>query len=173
MNHNFEVIAPQIKLNVTNDDLILTARSSQSLRWIRSNSAEESKDALESIARCFKNEMRFDNLQYDANDHYDDSCIGFIIVQLNLNCMKDYDFEIAEQNIQIHYVIGGGCFRDKFDKSKKLDFVWLHPYARQRGIMKKAWEKFNSKFGDFDLEKPISSSMMRFLDKNKKTLKTR
>jgi len=164
MSHDFVIRAQQIRLTVPNEDPISTSKGRVSLRWILSDTERNSKKSLESIARCFKNEMRFDHAQYDASEHYDDSCIGFIIVEQNFSKTVDYD----KENIQFHYVIGGGCFRNGLNELKELNFIWLHPYARRREITQTIWKIFNKKFTKFTLTEPLSASMINFLEKNDK-----
>lgn len=167
MSHDFIIRAQQIRLEVQSKYSISTDSGRVSLRWILSDTKKNSKLALESIARCFKNEMKYDHTQYDASEHYGDSCIGFIIVEQNLSRTVDYDFS-NEKNIQFHYVIGGGCFINDSDNLKELDFIWLHPYARRRKIMQEVWKIFNKKFSDFTLSQPLSTAMINFLEKNDK-----
>ena len=46
-----------------------------------------------------------------------------------------------------------------------LMWVWIHPFARRRCILSRAWPIFQRKFGDFKVQRPISISMQAFLDK--------
>jgi hypothetical protein len=44
-----------------------------------------------------------------------------------------------------------------------LDWIWLHPYFRRRGLLRAAWPGFRAEFGDFHCEPPLSDAMRAFL----------
>jgi hypothetical protein len=44
-----------------------------------------------------------------------------------------------------------------------LQWVWLHPYFRRRGLLRDAWPGFRAEFGDFQCEPPLSDAMRAFL----------
>jgi hypothetical protein len=46
-----------------------------------------------------------------------------------------------------------------------LMWVWLHPYERSKGLLQEAWKHFKAAFGDFHIQRPLSKSMERFLQK--------
>lgn len=167
MGHRYNLVTPQIETDLACGESLSTGDAIR-LLWIQSDTTRKLKVALESIARCFKNEMDFDNLQYSADEIYEEPYTGFVLIQQNLADTRDYDFGSGKPNIQPHYVIGGGCFRNERDIGMKLDFVWLHPYARHRRIMVAAWKKMKNRFGEFDLTKPLSLSMKHFLEMNAK-----
>lgn len=48
-----------------------------------------------------------------------------------------------------------------------MQWLWLHPYARSKGIMSALWPSFLEKFGDFNVERPLSKAMKAFVDKQK------
>ncbi len=65
----------------------------------------------------------------------------------------------------------GGCFRQREYKDGLiwcLDWLWIHPYARDRKVLTKHWLTFNSKFGDFFIEPPYSKAMQPFIEKHMK-----
>jgi hypothetical protein len=64
------------------------------------------------------------------------------------------------------YVIGGGCFRKNAANKYVLDWIWIHPFARNRGKLKSLWPKFKEKFGDFSLQEPLSAHMEMFMQKH-------
>ena len=67
-------------------------------------------------------------------------------------------------------VIGAACFRWReyvdHDHTWILNWIWLHPYFRRKGILQKHWNFFHEKFGDFHFEYPYSNAMKNFLVKN-------
>lgn len=124
---------------------------------ITHDSEQDKKDALEKFARYFKNEMHFDNIQYEANRH-DRNCIGFLFVENAMDIMTDDHTSMPSRCI-------GGCVFIKKGENWVLCWVWLHPYFRNKRILSRQWKIFYSKFGDFYIEAPISFSMQAFLSK--------
>jgi hypothetical protein len=67
--------------------------------------------------------------------------------------------------------IGAACFRKRAYKNVDadvwvLDWVWLHPYKRNKQVLSQHWDFFTKKFGDeFHIEHPVSKSMKAFLKK--------
>ncbi len=47
-----------------------------------------------------------------------------------------------------------------------LFWVWIHPYYRGRGILKKHWTTLRANHGDFWVDRPLSTAMQGFLLKN-------
>jgi len=46
-----------------------------------------------------------------------------------------------------------------------LKWIWIHPFFRNRGNLKKNWEQMEEDFGNFLIETPISNDMKGFLKK--------
>lgn len=119
----------------------------------------EIKRILENFASYFKQEMRFDHMQYDAIDH-EENCIGFLFVTPALDMCFD---ETKPMPTRFY---GGCCFYYENEKWK-LSWVWLHPFFRNRRFLSNVWSKFKDEFGDFDLQQPLSVNMQSFLDSKK------
>jgi len=71
---------------------------------------------------------------------------------------------------QISLVFGAAYFSYKRTTSGlsgkwSLDWIWLHPYERNRGHLKKTWPFFIETFGNFRVETPLSHAMYAFLEK--------
>ena len=47
-----------------------------------------------------------------------------------------------------------------------LAWVWFHPYERRRRHLSRAWPYFRARFGDFEVERPLSLAMAAFLRKH-------
>jgi hypothetical protein len=63
-------------------------------------------------------------------------------------------------------VIGVACFRQfegALPNEWSLEWVWFHPYVRGRNDLRKAWVKWEERYGQFKVEEPLSSAMIRFL----------
>jgi hypothetical protein len=46
-----------------------------------------------------------------------------------------------------------------------MDWIWFHPFARNRGKLKFLWPKLRKEFGVFSLTKPLSPHMAKFMEK--------
>lgn len=47
-----------------------------------------------------------------------------------------------------------------------LDWIWIIPAARRKGILQRRWPAFRERFGEFALEYPISDAMREFAMKH-------
>ena len=122
--------------------------------FVDKNSIELHKEALERMASYFKKEFHYDHLQYCKEEH-DSDCIGILFVK------KDFDL-VEDMNHNPYRVIGGACFRQGAEKFV-LDWIWLHPFARNRKILKNHWKNFETRFGGFEVRRPLSDHMNSFL----------
>ena len=61
--------------------------------------------------------------------------------------------------------VGACCFRLREETGMALQWVWVHPYFRRRGLLTDAWPEFVREFGDFAVEGPLSDAMKGFLAK--------
>lgn len=130
----------------------------QDVVYLTPKSQKSHRDVLEVMATYFRREFTYDRLQYDSIEH-DEDCVGILFCEKAMDLVKNMD----------HYpnrVIGGACFWKTRDGDYFLDWVWFHPFARNRGNLKKAWPIFKTKFGDFTLTKPLSAHMEKFLEKH-------
>lgn len=71
----------------------------------------------------------------------------------------------------IELIFGAACFgfapmREGASGKWSLDWVWLHPYERNRKHLTTAWSYFLETFGDFRVEPPYSHAMKAFLNKH-------
>ncbi|MBY0425574.1 MAG: hypothetical protein K2Q22_08065 [Cytophagales bacterium] len=124
-------------------------------------SPKSHKIAVEKIAHYFKREFRFDFLQY-SSDEVDD-VISFLFIDI------DYKDQTNQNKWRLQ-TIGAVCFRLKFpsefnQKIWVLDWIWLHPYDRNKGILSKYWDKFIYRFGPFWISHPLSKSMSSYISK--------
>lgn len=46
-----------------------------------------------------------------------------------------------------------------------LEWVWIMPKLRSRGILSRAWPAFRQRYGEFPVERPLTAAMERFVDK--------
>ncbi len=128
---------------------------------IKSTSSKESRLAILKIATFFKREFHFDCTQYatfyDLED--DNECFAYLwTIEKKSTPMKSV-------------VVGGFCFRLREWGGYGLQWIWIHPYLRNMGLLKRHWDLFEEKFGkNFYCEPPLSLGMESFLSKKDNSL---
>ena len=119
--------------------------------------------AVECIAYYFRRELEYDFLQYCSLEMEDDGHRAFLWT--DPQTLRD----------EKETVIGACCFRWRQWKDVPADFpaetygmqwIWLHPYQRRKGVLSKAWPYFLARFDPFVPEPPHSPTMEAFLRKN-------
>ena len=144
----YTIILPIIKESIGNGGLLDITKSSP----------REHLEALEKLARYFKLESKYDGIQFCANEHIGTHVEyhGFVFTESAFSAMEEGD------TITPTRFLGGGCFRKRGPKDAEywcLDWVWLHPYARNKGLFSQQIKYFKETFGDFVPEAPISETM--------------
>ncbi|EHK7543350.1 hypothetical protein H2659_17705 [Vibrio cholerae] len=126
---------------------------------ITTDSGIEYRTALEKFALYFKREFRYDFIQYESDEHLYSNYeyVGFLFID-SAHDLYDENDSVAPQR-----GIGGCCFRKRSDVWV-LDWIWLHPFCRRRGVLTNSWDLFLAMFGSFEVEKPISVEMQKFLE---------
>jgi len=151
----YKIELPVIHRNLSNDGIFEIVPASPA----------DTRKALEEIARYFLREFHYDGIQYEADEHLFEyiEYKGFVFLESSYDTMTDKDDETHSR------ILGGACFRNReYENGPQwvLDWVWLHPFARNQGILKKHWSKFKSIFGnDFHVEPPLSLVMENFIEK--------
>jgi hypothetical protein len=113
-------------------------------------SSRRVRAAVECIAQCFRREMGFDFVQYEVSPESDDERdVAFVFLE---------EFECRRSDL----VIGAASFRWRGDHTA-LQWVWVHPYRRGRGVLRAAWPMLCERFPWFRVEEPVSEAMWRFL----------
>lgn len=112
--------------------------------------------AVEQLSYYFKREGRFDFVQYTANENID-----------NLN---SHAYIWIEEEWDDTVAIGACEFRFLGDvdqiKNWSLQWIWMHPYYRGKGLLSGAWPSFVEYYGkNFHVEPPLSREMKYFLKK--------
>jgi len=120
--------------------------------------------AVECIAYYFRREFAYDFLQYCSLETVDDGHRAYI--------WADPDTLNEQDKIT---VFGACCSRWRRwedappnlpSKSYALQWIWLHPYQKRKGILEKAWPYFLARFHPFVPEGPHSPAMEAFLTKH-------
>lgn len=130
---------------------------------ITKSSPKEHLEALEQLASYFKREFKYDGIQFCSNEHIGEHVeySGFVFTESAYDAMKEGD------SVTPTRFLGGGCFRNREHKDGKhwwLDWVWIHPYARNKGLLTKQINYFKERFGDFYPEPPLSKTMQHIYD---------
>lgn len=111
------------------------------------------------IATYFRREFGYDFVQYskDKRDP-EDKCQAFLWYERN-------DFSAYESDV----VYGACCFRYREWKNSEpgwsLQWVWFHPFQREKGHLKNAIPLFKKLYGNFEVEAPYSRAMKQCVDK--------
>lgn len=138
----YEIKLPRLRRSGINCDPVLVCI----------DSPEHYRKNVERFARYFLREMQYDFIQFEATEN---------IFQPNYKPYNAYLFHNKQQ------FLGACCFR--FDESATqcwcLDWVWLHPFARRKGYLSKSWPCFYEKYGSFNISRPLSDGMEKFLVK--------
>ncbi len=126
---------------------------------------------VEKFARYFKREFRTDFLAYEASEV--PGQYGCIPYEAHLFFEEARD--LMEEDKSVPYrIVGAACFRwqtwSKALPSWEFSWVWLHPFARGRGHLSKAWPAFEQKYGHFAVSTALSRDMAAFLTKRRADL---
>jgi hypothetical protein len=129
-------------------------RDESSLVQVLPNSPMPLKKEVERFAYYFKRELHFDFPQFEAADKSEYTAYLF------MNGSNHYPRVWA----------GACCFRTREYKDigvdspiQALQWMWIHPYLRSRGVVKECWPTLRKNHGDFFQEPPISPAMLGFL----------
>lgn len=122
---------------------------------IRVASGRIFRDAVEQLGRYFRREFSYDFLPYTAREH---ERVGDGTLQAYLL------FDPVEVRDVVLRPIGACSFLLRQDRWM-MNWIWLHPFARRRGHLTKAWQFFHKCYNNFDVQHPLSSAMESFLYK--------
>ena len=76
--------------------------------------------------------------------------------------LRDYYVESSETLKQ--WLVGCVGFSHN-ETETTLEFCWIDPFWRGRGLLKEAWPSFSKRFGAFDVSQPRSNAMQGFLSR--------
>ena len=116
------------------------------------NSEMMLRKQVERFASYFRSEFHYDFLQYSAAEKASYSAYLFA-------------------NPQNHFPrtwVGACCFRERTSGNRKwqaLQWIWIHPFSRNRGVLKENWPALKKYHGNFAVEPPLSPAMEHFLFK--------
>ena len=145
-------------MNFCIDAPILEVLGYPPIVFIDKDSDKSLKAMLAIIAKYFKTEMRFDSLQFDQSMYRNEDFVGVLFLHRAMDLVKS----------EGHYpsrVVGGGIFVKRSD-SYELDWIWLHPFSRNRKTLRNNWNTFRQRFGQFSVATPLSAHMADFIKKH-------
>lgn len=136
---------------------------------VTDKSAYRHRMAVEKIAVYFLREMGYGFVQYDAKEPSGGTYEPYIptVAYLFTNPNLLHYTKSGKSKIQ---TVGACCFREREYQEIpnpvwELDWIWLHPYKRNKGYLERYWSVFIDKFDIFFPSRPISKSMEKFLIK--------
>ena len=156
-----------IKMSLTTMNLSKAICIDQDLRlmWVDAWSSPKLKKFVYRIAVYFRREFQYDFVQY-SEDEPDLTHRAFLFFSRAGDKYYDKD---------IYRILGGGCFRQRkyqdFPESYALQWIWIHPYMRRKGMLTKAFDEFMNQFEQFRVESPYSVEIKSFLEKGGSTWK--
>lgn len=113
------------------------------------------------LAKYFKEELNYDSVPFCK--------LGMLSETYDVSLFTEQalDKYIKEP---IPYRIYGACLFTKMNFTKGgdywvLEWIWIHPFFRNRGNLKKNWNILEEQFEKFLIRKPISPDMSNFLKK--------
>ena len=124
------------------DNVVTIDKSSDSFLW----------DEFQKIENYF-------NKEFDYGCIPNKNCTPLLFTQEAINVYKEKSMP---------YRIYGACAFEKLKTRKEgdhwvLGWIWLHPFFRNRGYIKKHWPVLEKRFGNFLIKEPVSNSMLSFL----------
>jgi len=134
---------------------------------VQDDSSVRDRKAVEKIATFFRRELDYGFVQYDAKEPSGGRYEPYIptIAYLFTNPDLLHYTNAGKSRIATK---GACCFRkrayqDMTEPIWELDWIWLHPYERNKGILQRYWQVFMKEFEMFFPSHPISKSMEKFL----------
>lgn len=111
--------------------------------------------AVYRIARHFKREFGYDLTQYGVDGKETDrACVAYLWHAPNL-------YSSGPTGV----CFGATCFRFREEGGWAMQWIWIHPYMRSRGVLSRSWDMFEAQHPNFGCEPPLSKAMLAFLEK--------
>jgi hypothetical protein len=112
------------------------------------------------IAEYFKRELNYDKVPY--------SSFGIKGVEHKALLFTVDADDQYKAGLMPYRIFGSCCFtKINFPEDKDywvLEWIWLHPFFRNRGNLKKYWVYLEKNFDDFLVREPVSNDMKKFLE---------
>ncbi len=103
----------------------------------------------------FKREMQFDFTQWEGSSRHKNKC------------PESQAYLFADHTtIYGPGAIVGACAFWRDETRWRLRWVWVCPKMRRAGVLTRRWAKFLARYGDFELDMPLSEAMVTFIAKH-------
>ncbi len=123
---------------------------------------------VETFAKHFRREFAYDFVPFEAAET--PTTLGYIPYEAYLFHEVARDLLAPDYPVK-HRCFGACVFRrvecENAPACWSLQWVWLHPYFRNRGYLSEIWPEFIQKYGSFNVELPLSAAMEKFLEKKR------
>lgn len=118
--------------------------------WVDYLSPQWKHDHMYRRAFAFKRELDYMFSQWAERPEQDPEPVGFLFIDAD------------------NRVVGSAAFRPQSGEECRpwrLAWIWLAPGFRRQGHLERHWDLFRQRFGEFDIEPPLSEAMKGFLRK--------
>lgn len=103
----------------------------------------------------FKREMQFDFTQWEGSARHKNKC-----PESQAYLFGDHTAAYGPG------AIVGACAFWKDEARWRLRWVWVCPKMRRAGVLTRRWPQFLARYGDFELDMPLSQAMVTFIGKH-------
>jgi len=103
----------------------------------------------------FKSEFKYDFLQWEGSPR-------------KKNLYQESHGYLLADHTDTHgpgSAVGACAFWQKGDKWR-MRWIWVCPSMRRSGVLTRRWAEFLQRYGDFEIETPLSDAMKAFVQKN-------
>ena len=152
-DYNLKIEAPIIlnpnKLHFINEELV----------YVNENTSEDIQVIVEAISVFFNKELDLASRPYEAgilDKHH-----AYLFVE---KVQNERDHSKDEIGVR---AIGGCSFHYEHENVLTLQWIWVHPFKRRKGIVSKHFDYFVNEYKEFGLSQIKSPIMRTFIPKGK------
>ena len=124
------------------------------------------------MANYLDKEFNYMGTPFDISGKMHNEYKAFLFTYIDYDHVNtEEDNEKYTKALNAECVYGACCFSKLNIVEKdywKLNWIWVHPFFRHRGMIKDHWKYFEEEFGDFYIAKPVSPEMENFVKKSNK-----
>lgn len=140
--------------------------SSDNILRVSKSTNQSLYEEVYTFAKYFKEELNYDRVPFCK--------MGMLDKPYNVLLFTEQALD-QYYGDPMPYRIYGACLFSEMkiadELHHKLEWIWFHPFFRNRGNLKKNWFRLEKEFGDFFIGKPISNDMKIFLENIKSEYK--
>jgi hypothetical protein len=125
------------------------------------------------MANYLDREFYYKGTPFDISGHMiDNSYKAFLFTDTDYDHISTKEDNVKYDKAPYSQCVYGACHFSKLNITNgdywNLNWIWIHPFFRHRGMIKDHWKYFEEKFGNFYVAKPASPEMKNFLNKSTK-----